>query len=189
MVSHRYEEAEAMVRELKQQFGDDLPEAQARDFNYQLGMIALVRSDYPEARQLLMSALGEEEQFAYRNHDVTVVTLASLASELAGDHDQARELLEDAERKIKRGRLNGVDDPGIYYNEAVLLAMRSDPAKALEKLRAAYEHGFREQWVLEIDERLAPLHDQPEFINLRQQIRDDLARARVEIKSMSLVGA
>ena len=188
MVSHRYEEAEAMVRELKQQLGDELPEAQARIFNYQLGMIALVQSDYPKARQFLVSALGEEDQPAYRNHDVTVVTLASLASKLAGDEDQARELLEEAERKIQRGRLNGVDDPGIYYNEAVLLAMRSDLAKALQKLREAYERGFREQWILEIDGRLAPLRDQPEFITLRERIRDDLANARVEISSLSLAG-
>jgi TolB-like protein/Flp pilus assembly protein TadD len=188
MVSHRYEEAEAMVRELKQQSGDRLPESQARAFNYQLGMIALVRGDYPQARQFLMSALGEKDQSAYNGHDVTVLTHASLASKLAGDDEQASELLEDAERKVQRGRLNGVDDPDIYYNEAVLLAMRSDPEKAMQKLREAYQRGFREQWVLEIDGRLAPLHGQPEFINLRQQIRDDLANARVEIKSLPLAG-
>jgi TolB-like protein/Flp pilus assembly protein TadD len=188
MVSHRYEEAEALVRELKQEFGSELPEAQLRDFNYQLGMIAMVRSDYPQARQFLMAALGEEDQPAYSGHEVTVVTLASLASRLVGEDDQALELLEEAERKVQRGRLNGVDDPGIYYNEAVLLAMRSEPARALQKLREAYEHGFREHWVLEIDGRLAPLHDEPEFITLRERIRDDLANARVEIKSLSLAG-
>jgi Flp pilus assembly protein TadD len=188
MVSHRYEEAEAMVRELKMQLGDEVPEAQARVFNYQLGMIALVRGDYLQARQLLMSALSESEQAAYSGHDVTVVTLASVASKLAGEDEQARELLEEADRKIQRGRLNGVDDPGIYVNEAVLLVMRSDPARAMQKLREAYEHGFREQWVLEIDRRLDPLRDQPEFISLRERIRDDLLNARVEIQSLSLVG-
>ena len=188
LVSHRYEEAEAMVRELKMQLGDEVPEAQARVFNYQLGMIALVRGDYLQARQLLMSALSESEQAAYSGHDVTVVTLASVASKLAGEDEQARELLEEADRKIQRGRLNGVDDPGIYVNEAVLLVMRSDPARAMQKLREAYEHGFREQWVLEIDRRLDPLRDQPEFISLRERIRDDLLNARVEIQSLSLVG-
>jgi len=151
-------------------------------------MIALVRGDYLQARQLLMSALSESEQAAYSGHDVTVVTLASVASKLAGEDEQARELLEEADRKIQRGRLNGVDDPGIYVNEAVLLVMRSDPARAMQKLREAYEHGFREQWVLEIDRRLDPLRDQPEFISLRERIRDDLLNARVEIQSLSLVG-
>jgi TolB-like protein/Flp pilus assembly protein TadD len=188
MVSHRYEEAEALVRELKQQFGDALPESQEREFNYQLGMISLVRSDFPQARQYLLAAIGEGDQPAYSGREVTVVTLASLASKLAGESDEARALLESAERKIRRGRLNGVDDPGIYYNEAVMLAMRDEPAKAMEKLREAYEHGFREQWVLQIDGRLEPLHDQPEFISLMDRIRDDLTRARLEIESQVLAG-
>ncbi len=93
---------------------------------------------------------------------------------------------KSAERKIRRGRLNGVDDPGIYYNEAVLLAMRSEPAKAMEKLREAYEKGFREQWVLEIDGRLEPLRQQPEFITLMDRIRDDLTQARIEIEALAL---
>ena len=188
MVSHRYEEAEALVRELKQQFGDALPESQERDFNYQLGMISLVRSDFPQARQYLLAAISEQDQLAYSGREVTVVTLASLASKLAGENDEAKTLLESAERKIRRGRLNGVDDPGIYYNEAVMLAMRDEPSKAMEKLLEAYEHGFRERWVLEIDGRLEPLHDQPEFISLMDRIRDDLTRARFEIESLALAG-
>jgi hypothetical protein len=147
-----------------------------------------VRSDFPQARQYLLAAIGEGDQPAYSGREVTVVTLASLASQLAGESDEASALLESAERKIRRGRLNGVDDPGIYYNEAVMLAMRDEPAKAMEKLREAYEHGFREQWVLEIDGRLEPLHDQPEFISLMDRIRDDLTRARLEIESQVLAG-
>ena len=188
MVSHRYEEAEALVRELKQQFGDALPESQERDFNYQLGMISLVRSDFPQARQYLLAAISEQDQLAYSGREVTVVTLASLASKLAGENDEAKTLLESAERKIRRGRLNGVDDPGIYYNEAVMLAMRDEPSKAMEKLLEAYEHGFRERWVLEIDGRLEPLHDQPEFISLMDRIQDDLTQARLEIESQALAG-
>jgi tetratricopeptide (TPR) repeat protein len=154
--------------------------------NFQLGMIALVRSDYPEARRLLTAAIGEEDRPAYNGDEVTTVTLASLAAEQLGETEEARGLLESAERKIQRGRLNGVDDPFIYYNEAVLLAMRSEPARAMEKLREAYERGFREQWVLEIDTRLAPLRGQPEFITLMDRIRDDLSQARVEVESLSM---
>jgi hypothetical protein len=91
-----------------------------------------------------------------------------------------------AERKIQRGRLNGVDEPGIYYNEAVLLAMRSEPERAMEKLREAYDHGFRESWVLEIDGRLGPLRDQPEFVALVERIRNDLSQARLEIEALAL---
>lgn len=186
MVARRYEEAEALVRQLRGQFGDALPASLERNFNLQLGMIAMVRSDFPEARRLLTAALGEEDRAAYNNDDVMVMTLASLASEKLGEHAEAQGLLEDAERKIRRGRLNGVDDPGIYYNEAVLLALRSEPAQAMEKLQQAYDHGFREQWVMEIDGRLAPLWNQPEFVALMDQIRDDISRARSTVESGGL---
>jgi TolB-like protein/Flp pilus assembly protein TadD len=188
MVSHRYEEAEALVRQLQKQFGDALPEAREREFNYQMGMISLIRSEFPQARQFLLAAIGESDQATYSGHDVTVVTLASLASEQVGERDEARSLLENAERLIQRGRLNGVDDPNMYYNEAVMLALRDQPARAMEKLLAAYEHGFREQWVLEIDGRLEALHDTPAFNSLVERIRQDISEARVEIKSLSVAG-
>jgi hypothetical protein len=82
--------------------------------------------------------------------------------------------------------LNGVDNSGMYYNEAVLLAMRSEPAQALEKLREAYDRGFREMWFLEIDGRLDPLRPQPAFTDLLERIRDDLTRARLEIEALAL---
>jgi len=186
LVAKHYEEAESLVRDLKKQFGEEIPASMERNFNLQLGMIALVRSDYPEARRLLTAAISAEDQPVYSGDDIMAVTLASLASQEVGDTEEARSLLETAERKIQRGRLNGVDDPGIYYNEAVLLAMRSEPARALQKLREAYDHGFREQWVMDIDGRLAPLRNQPEFISLKERIRDDVTNARLEIESLAL---
>lgn len=186
MVAHRYEEAEALVRERRQQFDDGVPAALERTFNFQLGLLALLREDFPEARRLLAAAISDEDRAAYNGDDVMMVSLASLAAEQVGATEESRDLLEAAERKIQRGRLNGVDDPGIYYNEAVLLIMRSEPDRALEKLREAYARGFREQWVMEIDSRLEPLRDQPEFIALMNRIRDDLSRAKVEIEALSL---
>jgi TolB-like protein/Flp pilus assembly protein TadD len=186
LVTHRYEEADTLVRELMAQLGDGLPEALRRNFNFQLGMIALMRGDFPRARDLLVSAISDEENPAYNGKEINIVTMAALATEKLGDSEEAVRMLETAERKIRRARLNGVDDPDIYYSEAVLLTMRSEPAKAMEKLREAYARGYREHWVLEIDGRLAPLRDTPEFIMLMEQIRDDVSRARTEIRSLSL---
>jgi len=115
-----------------------------------------------------------------------IVTLAALATEQLGEPEEAARLLESAERKIKRARLNGVDDSNIYYSEAVLLTMRSEPARAMAKLREAYDRGFREQWVMDIDGRLAPLRDTPEFIILMEQIRDDVSQALIEIRALPL---
>jgi tetratricopeptide (TPR) repeat protein len=186
VVSHRYEEADTLVRELMSQSGDGLPEALKRNFSFQLGMIALMRGDFPGARDLLVSAISDEDDPAYSGNEVMIITMAALATEQLGEPEEAARLLETAERKIKRARLNGVDDSDIYYSEAVLLTMRSEPARAMEKLREAYNRGYREQWVLEIDGRLAPLRDKPEFIILMEQIRDDVSKARTEIRSLSL---
>jgi hypothetical protein len=168
------------------QMGDNLPPALQRRFNFQLGMIALVRGEPAEARRLLTGAMSEQEQLAYSGDDVMIVTLAALASQQVGAGEEAQALLESAERIIRRGRLNGVDDSGIYYSEAVLLAMRSEPERAMEKLLEAYERGFRERWVMEIDGRLEPLRQQPEFITLMDRMREDLNKARIEIEALAV---
>jgi tetratricopeptide (TPR) repeat protein len=186
MVSKRLEEAELLVREVMAQSGDNLPEPLRRIFHWQLGMIALEREDYAGARELLLAVINDDDEGAYSGDEVMIVTLAALAMEQLGESAEAAVLLEKAERKIKRARLNGVDDPDIYYSEAVLLTMRSEPASAMEKLREAYNRGFREQWVMEIDGRLAGLRDVPEFMTLMDQIRDDISQARTEIRSLTL---
>jgi hypothetical protein len=149
-------------------------------------MNALEREDYAGARELLLTAISDEDELGYSGDEVMIVTLAALATERLGESEEAAVLLEKAERKIKRARLNGVDDPNIYYSEAVLLTLRSEPAGAMEKLREAYNRGYREQWVMEIDGRLASLRDIPEFMSLMDQIRDDINQARAEIRSLPL---
>jgi TolB-like protein/tetratricopeptide (TPR) repeat protein len=185
VVARRYEEAETLIREMIAEAGEDLPESLMRNFNTQLGLIALIRGDFARARDLLVSAINDEDDTAYSGDAVMVVTMAALASDSVGQSEEASDLLNDAERKVRRARLNGVDDPGIYYNEAILLAMRSEPEMAMAKLKEAYQRGFREQWVMNIDSRLAPLRDNPDFLVLMEQIRDDINQARTEIKALS----
>ncbi len=184
MVARRYEEAETMVREQMDRFGSDLPDALRRGFNLRLGWIALMKGDYPAARRLLTGAIDDSENPAYNGEQVMAMTLAALASEVVGDNDGAAELLRNAERKIQRGRLNGVDHADIYYSEAVILTMRDETDPALAKLQEAYNRGFRQQWVLDIDTRLAPLHERPEFQMLKNQINEDVQRARAEIRAL-----
>ena len=186
MVLHRYEEAETMVRDMMSEYGESLPDALRRKFNFQLGMCAFIREDFPRAYSLLNTAIGDEDDRISKGDEIWVVTMASLASAIVGKHEEAESRLVDAERKIQRARLNGVDDPDIYYTEAVLLAMRDQPEQALEKLDQAYQRGFRELWTLNIDFRLDSLREQPGFIALKNRITDDVSRALAEIKSVNL---
>lgn len=186
MVLHRYEEAETMVRDMMSEYGESLPDTLRRKFNFQLGMCAFVREDFPRAYSLLNTAIGDEDDRISKEDEIWVVTMASLASEIVGKHEEAESRLVDAEREVQRARLNGVDDPDIYYTEAVLLAMRDQPEQALEKLDRAYQRGFRELWTLSIDFRLDSLREQPRFIALKNRITDDVSRALAEIKSVNL---
>ncbi|MCH8227034.1 MAG: universal stress protein [Proteobacteria bacterium] len=186
MVLNRYEEAETMVRDLMLEFGESLPDALRRRLDFQLGMIAFVREDFPRAYNLLNAAIGDEDQRAYNEEEIWIFTMASLASAIVGKQEEAESRLADAERKVQRARLNGVDNPGIYYSEAVLLAMREQSELALEKLNQAYQRGFRALWILNIDGRLDSLREQPGFIALQNRITDDVSRALAEIKSVNL---
>jgi len=186
MVLNRYEEAETQVRDLMSEYGDSLPDVFHRRFSFQLGMIAFIRDDFPGAYSLFNAAIGDEDQRAYNEEEIWIVTMASLASELVGKHEEAEARMADAKRQVQRARLNGVDDPGIYYTEAVLLAMQDQPERAMEKLNQAYQRGFRELWTLNIDFRLDSLREQPAFIALKNRIIDDVSRALAEIKSVNL---
>jgi TolB-like protein/tetratricopeptide (TPR) repeat protein len=185
IVSRRYEEAESLVRDMRAEAGEALPETMQRNFDQQLGLIALIRGDFASARDLLVSAISDEDASAYSGDEVMVITMAALASEQLGQSEEATEFLRTAERKIRRARLNGVDDPSIYYNEAVLLSLRNETDGAIAKLKEAYDRGFREQWVMDIDKRLAPLREFPEFLVLMEQIKNDVSQARTEINTLS----
>jgi hypothetical protein len=64
--------------------------------------------------------------------------------------------------------------------------MRQQPDRAMQKLKEAYDRGFREMWVMDIDGRLGPLRDNPEFNALMAKIQEDINHARAEIHSLSV---
>ena len=186
MVSKRFEEAERFVHEMKADFGNAVPEGVQKRFDFQLGMLAMIREDFASARELLVAAVSEEDSPAWGGDEIMILTLAALALEQTGEPGQASSLLGDAERMIRRARLNGVDDPNIYYSEGIVLTLRNDLDGALQKLQQAYERGFRELWVLEIDGRLDPLRDRPEFLLFKERINDDVSGALAQIRSLPL---
>jgi TolB-like protein/Flp pilus assembly protein TadD len=187
MVARRFEEAQTLVRDVMAGYGENIPPALQRRFDFQLGMIALARKDYQLAYNLLNKAISDEENPAYSGDEIMIVTMASLSAQLVGNQEEAEQRLEAAERKVQRARLNGVDDTGIYYTEAVLLAMRNEQERAMQKLNEAYERGFRERWMLEFDGRLDSLRGQADFIALQSRLDDDINKARAEIRSELVV--
>jgi TolB-like protein/Flp pilus assembly protein TadD len=186
MVANRFEEAQALIRDMMTEYGENIPPALQRNFDFQLGMIALVQDNYRLAYSLLSAAISGEGNPAYSIDEILILTMASMAAHMIGNDLEADELLLSADRKVQRARLNGVDNPGIYYSEAVLLVMRNDQEQAMLKLQQAYDHGFRGHWLLKIDGRLDSLRDQAEFIALQNRMDDDINKALAEIRSMAV---
>jgi tetratricopeptide (TPR) repeat protein len=186
LITGRFEEAEGLVHEMMEDAGEDPPTAMQQMFNQYLGMIALARKDLPAAAQFLDTVLSEKENNGYDTNEILTLTLAALVSKQLGQEDKAASQLAMAERKLARARLNGVNDPDIYYAEATILVMRSDVPAALDKLQLAYEHGFRNLWLLNLDWRWESIRDEPLFVDLRARMRRDIDGALAEIRSLIL---
>jgi TolB-like protein/Flp pilus assembly protein TadD len=184
VVEGRFEEADALVRDLAAQAGSAIPEKLQNIFNLQRGMIALAREDYASASEFLDAAMTEVSSPSLDGMEFTIVTMAAYADQQIGHAELASERLQLAERAARRARLNGVDNPGIYYTEAIIHALRDEREPALQKLQQAYERGFRELWLFAIDMRMDGLRDDPLFIALQRQIEDDVNQARAEIRSL-----
>ena len=104
----------------------------------------------------------------------------------AGNTVLAEQRLESAARSVRRARINGVDDANIYYTESGIHSLRGELAEALESLQMAYDRGFRAAWMLEFDLRLEPLHSEPQFNAIKQQIEKDIVQARAQVESFAM---
>ena len=182
----RFEQAQSLLAE---QFGnsvDDLPVQMQQFYYFQKAMISLLGGDKDMARQLFENAFDEEFDKTWDGNQVLFATVLSALYRDAGNAELAEKRLASAERAVRRARVNGVDDAGIYYTESAINALRGKPEAALESLKMAYERGFREAWLMDIDLRLDSLHGKPQYAAIRQQIQKDIVQARAQVESATL---
>lgn len=182
----RLEKAESLMKE---QFGDSvdaLPEQLQQYYYYQKGMISLVVGDKDAARNFFENAVRDDSDQAWNGEQVRYATILSALHLDAGNTVLAEQRLESAERSVRRARINGVDDAHIYYTESSIHALRGETRAALDSLQNAYDRGFRAAWMLEFDLRLASIHAEPQFTQIKQQIEKDMVQARAEVESLAL---
>jgi len=182
----RLEKAESLLSE---QFGDSiegLSEKLQQYYFFQKGMISLVAGDKDDARNFFEKAMLDESDQTWNGKQVEYATILSALHFDAGNTVLAEQRLETAERSVRRARINGVDDAHIYYTESSIFALRGETGAALDSLQKAYDRGFRAAWWLEIDLRLASIHAEPQFTEIKQQIEKDIVQARAEVESFAL---
>ena len=182
----RLEKAERLVRE---QFGDsiaELPEQMQQYYYFQMSLINLRAGDRDTARNLLEQAIDDDSDQNLDGEQLYFITLSSILQRHAGNAELAEQRLSSAERAVRRARINGVDDADIYYTESSIHALRGKSQAALESLQTAYERGFRKVWMLNIDLRMESLHQEPQFIAIKEQIERDIAQARSEVETFAI---
>ena len=182
----RLEKAESL---LTKQYGDSiegLPEQLQQYYYFQKGMISLVAGDTATARGFFENAIRDESEQSWNGKQVMYATILSALHYKAGNTELAEQRLVSAERSVRRARINGVDDADIYYTESSIYALRGKSEAALDSLQMAYERGFRWVWMLEFDSRLESLHTEPQFAEIKQQIKKDIVQARTEVESFAL---
>jgi TolB-like protein/Tfp pilus assembly protein PilF len=182
----RLEKAERLLTE---QYGpsiEDLPEQLQQRYYFQKGMISLLTGDSEGVRVNLENAVSDDSEQAWNSEQIMYATILSKLYRDAGNDELAEKRLASAERAVRRARINGVDDAGIYYTESSIHALRGRSEAALEKLQEAYDRGFRGVWMLEIDLRLESLYSEPRFVAIKHQIEKDIVQARTEVESLML---
>jgi len=182
----RLEKAERMVYE---QFGDsveELPGQFQQYYYFQKSMISLVAGDKDTARVLIEKAIEDNLDQGWDGQQIYFMTLSSVLQREAGNTELAEQRLTKAERALRRARINGVDDADIYYTESSIHALRGESGAALVSLQSAYDRGFRKAWMLTTDLRLESLHQEPQFVAIKQQIERDIAQARSEVETLTI---
>jgi len=182
----RLEKAERLVYE---QFGDkveELPAQLQKYYYFQKSMISLAAGDKDTAMGLIEQVFQDNTEIGWKGELVYFMTLSSALQREAGNVELAEQRLTNAERAVRRARINGVDDASIYYTESSIHALRGEPGAALDSLQSAYDRGFRKIWMLKEDLRLESLHQEPQFAAIKQQIERDIAEARSEVETLAI---
>jgi TolB-like protein/Tfp pilus assembly protein PilF len=106
----------------------------------------------------------------------------------AGERPRAESLLDHSQAAIDLGRYSGVE--GFDVLEARIHAVRGDRESALAALRQAVDQGWRwyAWYFLKFDPVLASLHEEPEFRDIVQYVKADLAAQRTRLQEREIRG-
>ena len=182
----RLEQAESL---LLNQYGSaigDLPEQLRQFYYFQKSMIRLISGDIDSAMGLIEQAIPDDTDPALSNAQVMFMTMSSALQAAAGNTELAEQRLSTAERAVHRARVNGMDDADINYTESSIHALRGNAQAALEKLQIAYDRGFRQLWLMDLDPRLEAIQQEPQFLELRDRMEQDIVGARLQIESLAI---
>lgn len=184
LIEHRAEDAQQLMGRLFPADVTTLPEGFQRTYHFFMGLLSAVRGEFPSTRDHFELVIDPVVDQLFDRDQIFVLTTASLINTHLGEADNAEEQLSSAERVVGHARVDGIDNKDIYYSASCLFALRGDKERALQTLQQAYDKGFRQDWKLERDGRIDILREESAFLEIREQIKDDIDQARSEVWSL-----
>ena len=127
-----------------------------------------------EAEKILRDALDTQRRVLGRDHMHTLDTMGWLAVAISrqGRYDEAEGLAREVSERARRSL--GEHSPstnGTWYNLSCHAALHGERTRALDWLREAVDHGFRDADMMSTDEDLRSLRGDPGFETLIERAR------------------
>lgn len=152
-------------------------------FNFILGVIDIMENDLEDAGLHFEKAI-ESYEFQLSYYGGSVIdgqTWLAYVRWQQGDTATALELLDEASKTLKSKIEEGHESSYNYYLLAQGACIRGDRAEALQWLKEAYDRGFVFIRMVERDQLLADLRDDPSFKNMTSNFRARIVRMRERI--------
>ena len=154
-----------------------------RDLDLAEGRLDAARRRYARAHPELL----EDPPRVTRDNYKSAIDFALVLQRL--DSNQQADALLSGSLEVIEGlpRLGG---DGYWVADVQIHALRGDIARALAALEAAITEGWRvKTWYhLDLNPNLESLRDNPEFIRLRNLVREDLARQAERVRQLKASG-
>jgi tetratricopeptide (TPR) repeat protein len=149
-------------------------------------------SRFTEARALyeqhFPELLYERDPEVDRSNYQAAIDLALVLSR-TGEQERADLLLNRSLQQIQG--MPRLGDRGYWIADVQIHALRGEKRKALAALRQAIDEGWRVEWWYQLQHKpdLEPLHGEPEYQVMLEEIRADMAAQLERVREMERRGA
>jgi TolB-like protein/cytochrome c-type biogenesis protein CcmH/NrfG len=132
------------------------------------------------------SAFSDEDRYSMPMCSPAIETIPALRR--SGQAEEADRYLQQCESRLARARQSVFEDNFLDHLAARIAVLRDDKEQAIEHMRDALLHGWREWWT-HLDPVLAPISHEPGMKRIIAEIDEELERQRAEARMDALAQA
>jgi TolB-like protein/Flp pilus assembly protein TadD len=132
----------------------------------------------PDAPAFVSGLLGTSADGLFSNAPYPVKLAHAYQLQQSGSKKEAASLLDEVLASNRVALTSGANWPMVFVQNAAVHALRGDAKASLDALDQAYAAGWRDERTMAIDPLLAPVRQEPRFVELLSRIRQDVAAMR-----------